>query len=154
MARGITGTGRGFDLPGRRLGGFSRAPPLPLLRQNAHAAAERRAQQGALLPTGPRRIGGDSSIKAALSPIQAAAMAAERRLRDEVWCGSHFSGSVAERTDGGSSSADFGRSQSSTLPTTVPSSSSLGSQPTRAGEEIHGAWRCSACTLINKVTSF
>lgn len=150
MAKGITGTGRGFDLPGRRLGGFSRAPPLPLLRQNALAAAERRAQQGSLLPTGPRRIGGDSSIKAALSPIQAAAMAAERRLRDEVWCGSQFSGSGAERADRRSSSADSRRSQSSPLPTTAQSSSSLGSQPTRAGEEIPGAWQCSACTLSNK----
>ncbi|KAJ8431739.1 hypothetical protein Cgig2_028956 [Carnegiea gigantea] len=150
MAKGITGTGRGFDLPGRRLGGFSRAPPLPLLRQNAPAAAERRAQQRSLLSTGPRRIGGDSSIKAALSPIQAAAMAAERRLRDEVWCGSQFSGSGAERADSRSSSADSRRSQISPLPTTAPSSSSLGSQPTLAGEEIPGRWQCSACTLINK----
>ena len=28
MAKAITGTGQGFGLPGRRLGGFSRKPPL------------------------------------------------------------------------------------------------------------------------------
>lgn len=88
MAKGITGTGQGFDLQGRRLGGFSRQPPLSSLRQTALAAAEKRARVGALLPSGPKRLGGDSYIMAALSPIQAAAMAAERRLQDDLWCGS------------------------------------------------------------------
>ncbi|CAL5405344.1 unnamed protein product [Camellia sinensis] len=88
MNKGITGSAEGFDLPGRRLGGFSRAPPLPALRQTAVAAAEKRARLGSLLPSGPKRLGGDSSIMVALSPIQAAAMAAERRLQDDIWCGS------------------------------------------------------------------
>ncbi|KAL4341999.1 hypothetical protein GQ457_08G007660 [Hibiscus cannabinus] len=91
MSKGITGTGEGFDLPGRRLGGFSRQPPVSSLRQTALAAAENRARLGSLLPSGPKRLGGDSTIKDALSPIQAAAMAAERRLQDDVWCGSHCS---------------------------------------------------------------
>ncbi|KAH1114664.1 hypothetical protein J1N35_008042 [Gossypium stocksii] len=34
---------------------------------------------------------GESTIRDALSPIQAAAMAAERRLQDDIWCGSHCS---------------------------------------------------------------
>nr|CAD1825528.1 unnamed protein product [Ananas comosus var. bracteatus] len=34
MSKGITGTGQGFDAPGRRLGGFSRQPPVSSLRQN------------------------------------------------------------------------------------------------------------------------
>ncbi|KAL2474404.1 zinc ion binding [Abeliophyllum distichum] len=84
IAKGITGTGRGFDLPGRRLGGFSNQPPLSVLRQKALAAAENRSK----LTHGPKRLGGDSSIRAILSPVQAAAMAAERRLHDDVWCGS------------------------------------------------------------------
>ncbi|XP_059666546.1 uncharacterized protein LOC132312267 [Cornus florida] len=86
--KGIAGTGEGFDLPGRRLGGFSRQPPLSYLRQTALAAAEKRASLGSLLPSGPKRVGGDKSIMVALSPIQAAAMAAERRLQDDIWCGS------------------------------------------------------------------
>ncbi|GAV68800.1 zf-RanBP domain-containing protein/WLM domain-containing protein [Cephalotus follicularis] len=91
VAKGITGSGQGFDLPGRRLGGFSLQPPLSALRKNALAAAGKRAQLGSLLPTGPQRLGGDSSIMVALSPSQAAAMAAERRFQDEIWCGSHSS---------------------------------------------------------------
>ncbi|XP_030471266.1 DNA-dependent metalloprotease WSS1 [Syzygium oleosum] len=87
MAKGITGTGQGFDLPGKRLGGFSKQPPVSSLRQTALAAAERRSNLGSLLPSGPRRLGGDSSIMV-LSPAQAAAMAAERRLQDDIWCGS------------------------------------------------------------------
>ncbi|XP_052208576.1 uncharacterized protein LOC127812234 [Diospyros lotus] len=87
MTKGITGIGEGFDLPGRRLGGFSHQPPLSSLRRTALAAAEKRAHLGSLLPSGPKRLGGDSSIMVALSPVQAAAMAAERRLQDDIWCG-------------------------------------------------------------------
>ncbi|KAK5772397.1 hypothetical protein PVK06_048685 [Gossypium arboreum] len=91
MSKGITGTGEGFDLPGRSLGEFSRQPPLSSLRQTALAAAKNRARLGPLLPSGPKRLGGDNTIRDALSPIQAAAMAAERRLQDDIWCGSHCS---------------------------------------------------------------
>lgn len=103
MAKGITGTGEGFDLPGRRLGGFSRQPPVSSLRQTALAAAEKRARLGSLVPSGPKRLGGDSSIMDALSPIQAAAMAAERRLQDDIWCGSQS----CEASEGGESSSDL-----------------------------------------------
>ncbi|KAJ1441258.1 Zinc finger, RanBP2-type [Sesbania bispinosa] len=88
MAKGITGSGEGFDLPGRRLGGYSRQPPLSSLRKTTLAAAEKRSRLGSLLPSGPKRLGGDSVIMEALSPVQAAAMAAERRLQDDIWCGS------------------------------------------------------------------
>ncbi|CAL9180421.1 unnamed protein product [Musa hybrid cultivar] len=88
VAKGITGTGQGFDAPGRRLGGFSHQPPVSSLRQAAVAAAAKRARVGALLPSGPKRLGGNSEIMDALSPIQAAAMAAERRMYDDIWCGS------------------------------------------------------------------
>ncbi|GAB2279824.1 hypothetical protein Dimus_014463 [Dionaea muscipula] len=88
ICKGISGTGEGFDLPGRRLGGFSRQPPLSSLGRTSLAAAEKRQNLGFLLPSGPQRLGGNKNIMSALSPIQAAAMAAERRLQDEIWCGS------------------------------------------------------------------
>ena len=88
MSKGITGTGQGFDVPGKRLGGFSRQPPLSSLRATAATAAEKRVRAGNLLPSGPQRLGGDSSIMSHLSPIQAAAMSAERRFLDDLWCGS------------------------------------------------------------------
>nr|XP_043621039.1 DNA-dependent metalloprotease WSS1 [Erigeron canadensis] len=87
MSKGITGSGDGFDLPGRRLGGFTRQPPLSSLRQTALVAAQNRARLGSLLPAGPKRLGGDKSIMSSLTPGQAAAMAAERRLQDDIWCG-------------------------------------------------------------------
>ena len=86
MAKGITGTGQGFDARGQRLGGYSHNPPPTNLRAAALAAAEKRAKGASLMPSGPRRLGGDSEIMRALSPLQAAAMAAERRLRDDLWC--------------------------------------------------------------------
>ncbi|KAL3352513.1 hypothetical protein AABB24_020487 [Solanum stoloniferum] len=88
IAKGISGTGEGFDLHGRQLGGRHPQPSMSSLRKTAAAAAENRARLKSLLPSGPRRLGGDHSIKSALTPIQAAAMAAERRLQDNIWCGS------------------------------------------------------------------
>eukprot|EP00249_Psilotum_nudum_P019437 c27252_g1_i3 orf=230-1300(+) len=86
MIKGISGTGQGFDGSGKRLGGYSHNPSMSSIRQAAFAAAERRARASSLMPTGPTRLGGDSDIMRALSPVQAAAMAAERRLRDDLWC--------------------------------------------------------------------
>nr|GMC51716.1 DNA-dependent metalloprotease WSS1-like [Ipomoea batatas] len=88
MSKGISGTGEGFDLPGKRLGGFFPQPSLSSLRKTAAAAAEKRAHLKSLLPPGPKRLGGNKSIMGALTPIQAAAMAAERRLQDNIWCAS------------------------------------------------------------------
>ncbi|KAK9726793.1 hypothetical protein RND81_05G237300 [Saponaria officinalis] len=154
MAKGITGTGRGFDVPGRRVGGFSQPPPLPILRQHALAAAERRAHRGTLLPSGPRRLGGDSSIKAVLSPNQAAAMAAERRLHDDIWCGSASPGGARKQADTASSSTNNQRPQNFNWRNNNPSSLGLVSNlPTLQSRENTGAevtWQCDACTLINK----
>ncbi|KAG0572075.1 hypothetical protein KC19_VG065900 [Ceratodon purpureus] len=86
MAKGILGTGQGFDARGQRLGGYTHNPPPTNLRAVALAAAEKRAKAASFMPSGARRLGGDSEIMRALSPLQAAAMAAERRLRDDLWC--------------------------------------------------------------------
>ncbi|CAN1143723.1 DNA-dependent metalloprotease WSS1 [Linum perenne] len=132
MAKGITGTGQGFDRPGRRLGGYFSQPPLPILRQSALAAAENRARRGTLLPSGPQRLGGDGNIKTALSPIQAAAMAAERRLHDDVWCGSKLPNSTASTGDGSIVSSSRGSSSREEL------------------SHGQGEWQCDACTLLNQ----
>ncbi|KAK4361725.1 hypothetical protein RND71_016966 [Anisodus tanguticus] len=147
MAKGITGTGQGFDLPGKRLGGFSHQPPLSSLRQKALAAAENRERIGVLLPSGSKRLGGDSSIKAVLSPIQAAAMAAERRLHDDLWCGSKML-----ESEGPSES-----SKASVIPKSHPTSVPLAllcgacGTPKDRGNEAKAAkvWSCKFCTLHN-----
>ncbi|XP_072980869.1 DNA-dependent metalloprotease WSS1 [Typha angustifolia] len=169
VANGITGTGQGFDAPGRRVGGFSRQPPLSSLRQSALAAAENRARTGALLPSGPRRLGGNDEIMAALSPIQAAAMAAERRMYDDLWCasGSHaqsvsvsghpasskVSNSVPKGKDflrGDSVHSDKSGTGKSlhTAHQNAPSDSS--SLWTRDFAEDRAIWECSFCTLFNQ----
>ncbi|XP_050215661.1 uncharacterized protein LOC126666830 [Mercurialis annua] len=104
ISKGITGSGEGFDMPGKRLGGYSRQPPLSSLRKTALAAAEKRSKLNSILPSGPNRLGGDNAIMAALSPIQAAAMAAERRFQDEMWCGSQST----EASEDGESCCDIG----------------------------------------------
>ncbi|KAK7270601.1 hypothetical protein RJT34_25893 [Clitoria ternatea] len=140
MVKGISGTGKGFDLQGRRLGGFSQPPPLSTLRQTTLAAAESRAHHRALLPSGPQYLGGDNNIKSALSPIQAAAMAAERRLHDDMWCGSKPVGGETYIQDNTSSGGPSERSiQTSAI------------QSAMAKDTFEGAkWQCNTCTLLNK----
>ncbi|KAL0354405.1 UNVERIFIED_CONTAM: DNA-dependent metalloprotease WSS1 [Sesamum radiatum] len=140
MAKGITGSGQGFDLPGRRLGGYSRQPPLPSLRQKALAAAENRARRETLLPHGPKRLGGDTGIKAVLTPVQAAAMAAERRLHDDLWCGS-------KSAESGGSSENSGVHV--TLADRITQNSVVDSISAQ-GREDDALWQCNTCTLLNQ----
>ncbi|WOG89420.1 hypothetical protein DCAR_0208658 [Daucus carota subsp. sativus] len=135
---------QGFELPGRRLGGYSRQPPLSSLRQSALAAAENRAKHGSLLPSGPRRIGGDSNIRAVLSPIQAAAMAAERRMHDDLWCASKSSESdgVPETIE-----PPIEVKEKSTETSVAPTSSQTNSQESKDAAPM---WQCGVCTLSNQ----
>ncbi|CAN6573823.1 unnamed protein product [Malus baccata var. baccata] len=147
IAKGISGTGQGFDLPGRRLGGFSRQAPLSSIRQTALAAAETRARRGALLPSGPKRLGGDSNIKAALSPVQAAAMAAERRLHDDLWCGSKSSeGDIGVHGNIGTSQ----RPQPFAFTDGVSTQTNIKPNPGQEEMDDQAKWKCSMCTLLNK----
>lgn len=151
IAKGITGTGQGFELPWRRLGGFSRQAPLSSIRQTALAAAETRACRGALLPSGPKRLGGDSNIKAALSPVQAAAMAAERRLHDDLWCGSKSSeGDIGVHGNIGTSQ----RPQPFEFTDGVSTQTNIKPKPGQEEMDDQAKWKCSMCTLLNKVMLF
>jgi hypothetical protein len=49
-------------------------------------AAQKRAAQQSVMPSGPRRLGGDAARTATMTPREAAAAAAERRARDNRWC--------------------------------------------------------------------
>ncbi|KAJ2376045.1 hypothetical protein IW150_002205 [Coemansia sp. RSA 2607] len=80
--------GDGFYTPGRRVGGSRAAPTMAEARVRAAAAAARRTMLGGP----PRTLAqgaacGWRAAQAAHSPAQMAARAAERRLRDEKWCG-------------------------------------------------------------------
>ncbi|KAK3128589.1 hypothetical protein QOZ80_6BG0463790 [Eleusine coracana subsp. coracana] len=168
VSKGITGTGQGFDGTGRRLGGFTIHPPPPSLRQATLAAAQKRARNGALLPSGPRKLGGNSDIMSALSPIQAAAMAAERRLHDDLWCGSHDQSGIDDdsddvvilkeppkltardgRTTKGSFSNTYPQPSTSSGVYTVTQEGSSSCQTTSDSNDS-SLWECGACTLLNQ----
>lgn len=80
-----------FDGVGHKLGGHTGLPLSTLdVKNRALAAAEQRRQvQRVMLPTGGVRLGGSTSnqLEKSLTPKEMAARAAERRLRDQKWCG-------------------------------------------------------------------
>ncbi|KAI8924325.1 WLM domain-containing protein [Entophlyctis helioformis] len=97
----------GFQPEGARLGG-KRIESEAVAKAAALASAERRRRINAImLPAGGRRLGGSSSsgssgssgsgsagglslgqLEGLLTPAQMAAMSAERRAKDQIWCGS------------------------------------------------------------------
>ncbi|KAJ2766498.1 hypothetical protein IWQ57_004335 [Coemansia nantahalensis] len=101
MARGYAGDG--FFSAGQRVGvGISHNAPRHQLRDRAARAAEQR-QCRASLGGPPRTLAGGSlaAQQARLSPAQMAALALERRLRDEKWCGQAMdSAATAASADG------------------------------------------------------
>ncbi|KNA13933.1 hypothetical protein SOVF_112060 [Spinacia oleracea] len=153
MAKGVKGIGMELDLSEKPMGGSSQPGPLPFLHQKALKPAERRANRGTLLPSGTGNTGGDSS-KANLNPVQAAAIVAERRRRDELWCGTKSLETHGQETSNNASSSMESRNPiSSTLQSRNPISSlqsrniisSLQSLP-----QSQETWQCSVCTLINE----
>lgn len=162
VSKGITGTGQGFDGTGRRVGGFTVHPPPPSLRQATLAAAQKRARNGALLPSGPRKLGGNSEIMSALSPVQAAAMAAERRMYDDLWCGSHDQSGIDDSDDviiiqesPNLVTRDGKNTKASCSNTSAEPSTSSGihiaARDDRTSDAFDSSkWECGACTLLNQ----
>ncbi|KAL8138576.1 hypothetical protein V2J09_004577 [Rumex salicifolius] len=159
MIKGIGASDRGFNLLlGRQLGG---SQPRSRLRQNALGAAQNRAWQAGLMPSGPIRVGGDVSIRAALSPAQAAAMAANRRLHDDLWCGSK---SGEQGNSGSSSTASHSMENVVAVMTWQCNACTLTNRPTalvceacttpreeEKGSKFKRPWSCKFCTMKNHV---
>ena len=90
MARGVFGTGAGFDARSEgRIGGRGVVPkhnPSPgRMRESMLRAAEARMKQQRVMSSGPQRLGGRRPPPG-ITPAQAAARAAERRIADDAWC--------------------------------------------------------------------
>ena len=92
MARGVGGTGAGFDAKGTRLGhrGGWGGVETRDAKTAAVEAARKRAQQHAVMgPPGGQRLGGSDEQQRPADPRAAAAAAAERRLRAETFAREH-----------------------------------------------------------------
>ena len=93
MAKGIGGSGAGFDAKGQRLGhrgGWGGIETRDPRKAAAEAAARRAGYQAAMGPAGGRKLGGGAAaVHAQLGPREAAAAAAERRLRAERFAREH-----------------------------------------------------------------
>eukprot|EP00238_Polyblepharides_amylifera_P000288 CAMPEP_0196573552 /NCGR_PEP_ID=MMETSP1081-20130531/3438_1 /TAXON_ID=36882 /ORGANISM="Pyramimonas amylifera, Strain CCMP720" /LENGTH=461 /DNA_ID=CAMNT_0041891299 /DNA_START=29 /DNA_END=1418 /DNA_ORIENTATION=- len=123
MARGVTGTGQGFDAPSAgRLGGraWEHNPPEEKMKQIQLEASLKRAHLDSVMPSGGRKLGGDKRSVRTLSPAQAAARAAERRMMDNIWCGAGQEDSQV----GPSTTSPASRCTPSTSSDTTPHTSS------------------------------
>ncbi|KAF7726257.1 hypothetical protein EC973_008967 [Apophysomyces ossiformis] len=83
-------SGEGFYSKGHTLGQVS--IPMHEAKRRAALAAEKRRQTESLMTKGGVRLGGGNNLSttadANMSPRERIAQAAERRLRDQKWCGS------------------------------------------------------------------
>ena len=155
IAKGISGTGEGFDARGTRLGGRTHNPPSYNMRNALLGAAEKRAHTGSLMSNGPRRLGGDNAIMKALSPIQAAAMAAERRLRDDLWCGAPdtLGADGQQKAEERECAKCHGDPSITSKVSVSPSVRSSNQDHSVASTSNFSSWECTACTLLNPVSN-
>ncbi|KAK9212827.1 hypothetical protein WN943_002209 [Citrus x changshan-huyou] len=174
-SKGITGVGS-FDRPGRVLGGVSPQPPLSSLPQTALAAAEKRAHSNSLLPSGPKLLGGDRFVMYDLSPVQAAAVAAEKRLQYDLRCASQdlvdmcqnighskiICGPITNASDtisrkrnresnisSESNSVDLEAGSGSVESSGALSSASMRNSGATHNPEKPAMWECKACNFLN-----
>ncbi|KAI8146888.1 WLM domain-containing protein [Fennellomyces sp. T-0311] len=150
-----------FEGQGNKLGGSLAGDP----RTIALIAAEKRRQgQRRMIPVGGVRLGGSSSknsLEKALSPVQMAARAAERRIRDQMWCGGSQQQDHAASSSSSSSSPEViiipddddnndiigqkrGRANTDAPPAKKPNPSILVPESV-----ISVGWVCAACTFEN-----
>ena len=117
------------------------------------------------MPSGPRKLGGNSEIMSALSPVQAAAMAAERRMYDDLWCGSHDQSGIDDSDDviilqesPNLVTRDGKNSKGSCSNTFAEPSTSSGihiaarDDRTTSDALDSSKWECGACTLLNQAS--
>jgi hypothetical protein len=135
--------GSGFEGPGQNLGGAKRIIDLAEARRVAAEAAEKRGKYSKIMvPVGGRRLGGSSendlekvglmTLLQVLLPGELALMAAERRLKDEKWCGQNHEEAGGNIKAVASSSKDKAVDR-----TPVP-------------DPPGKSWECGICTFVNE----
>lgn len=165
MASGYTG--EGFYSNGHNLG--SQSVPKYLSKQAAAASAEKRLQTSRImLPTGGIRLGGGSSLLKNMTPAQLAASAAERRLRDKIWCGGSIENEGSSPSSSSAVSSPANSSKRKLTPLNNKIIGNAGSTEARTKksrvtidltededvislttEWCDDGWSCPTCTFIN-----
>ncbi|KAI8578533.1 hypothetical protein K450DRAFT_246241 [Umbelopsis ramanniana AG] len=132
-------SGEGFYSQGKQLGS-SRQVSKSEARKKALEAAEKRQKLGKLmLPAGGRRLGGGESAaerEAQFTPQELAAEAAERRRRDNIWCGGQEAITQEAKPE------DY--------VSTVQDNGSTSSNKRRLDDIDDKAWACNYCTFMNE----
>jgi DNA-dependent metalloprotease WSS1 len=157
----------GFFGNGYRLGqGISHNVSPALARQKALEEAEKRRKIEGLMTKGGRRLGGGDGYGLPLREL--AAMAAERRRRDGLWCGSE--GINNNNNSSGTSSVVKERSTTTRPisgripPNKIPGLSKVNATARIPADKLPGTsnslnswetieWTCSQCTFINRPMS-
>ncbi|KAI8621394.1 WLM domain-containing protein [Chytriomyces sp. MP71] len=176
LAKGWKGVG--FDSEGERLGqGVSHNVWEDEARAIALRAAEQRARLNKIMiPSGGRKLGGNESdlagLEKVLTPMQMAAMAAEQRMKDRIWCGSaeDAASSSSGRSSSTSSSSScahvheisddsesdkeakvviLSKRSKGTNHKSAASVSGVSSPDTRTKPCASSSWECALCTFIN-----
>lgn len=150
-----------FDGVGHKLGGHTGFPlsTLDIKNRTLVAAEQRRQVQRVMLPTGGIRLGGSTpnQLEKSLTPKQMAARAAERRLRDQKWCGGLQEESAEDTTpnDPSTSTVIILDDDDDDTSHTNPSGRKRGRDDDNQGaltttKRHHSTWICAICTFENQ----
>lgn len=124
-----------------------------MARQKALEAAEKRRKIEGLMTNGGRRLGG-SSERIGLTIRELAAMAAERRKRDNFWCGNERNRSGVKKPTVSSTTTRPNVNATSSNRPNVNATTSKSSPIRIPTEKLPGMkgsqWTCSQCTFINR----
>ncbi|CAI2164250.1 7336_t:CDS:2 [Funneliformis geosporum] len=133
--------GFGFLNDGYQLGqGISHNVSPALAQQRALEAAEKRRKIEGIMTKGGIRLGGGN--RSGLSLRELAAMAAERRRRDNIWCGNDIKNGIKHNNN------NLGAINGTSSVVRNPRSTSAVKIPPN---KIPGlSWTCSLCTFVNR----
>ncbi|CAG8468600.1 2417_t:CDS:2 [Ambispora leptoticha] len=141
-------TGEGFFTVGHRLGGASNVP-IEVARKRALEASEKRRLKDQVMMKGGQKLGG-GNLWSGLSVWEKAALAAERRMMDNVWCGNEGYSNSGSRKNNKTPTArsKAEKSHPNVIPRLALNPPLI--PPESSAAEDWAEWTCISCTLVNK----
>ncbi len=153
LAKGLKGSGAGFDAKGHRVNSDTHNPASMLeARRKTTLAAEKRLRQSQLFGSGPQKVGGSGALSR-LGEAEAVRFATMRRCAD--WCGNREEGEGKVPLAAEEEEAERRPAKVAKTSAKPPESVAAGvvAEPRSNGAIGATLWKCDTCTFENDVAT-